>query len=186
MIKLQQTNATSCDNRGAEFPSTDVLLTPGALAYIATLHGARRRINMARKVSTVVEMTDDLDGGKADQTVRFAFDGRQYEIDLSRKNANALQRALTPYLDHGRRVRAARSRGGSAGKSTKRADAADVRTWAKASGYQISDRGRIPGDGARSLRREITTTRPSLSLPRTPERRLAAPGSPQQHTMPRT
>jgi Zn-dependent peptidase ImmA (M78 family) len=29
----------------------------------------------------IVELTDDLDGGQADETVNFALDGQQYEID---------------------------------------------------------------------------------------------------------
>ena len=40
---------------------------------------------MAQKVSVVLE--DDLTGGPAEQTVRFAFDGTDYEIDLNAKNA---------------------------------------------------------------------------------------------------
>jgi nucleoid-associated protein Lsr2 len=36
---------------------------------------------MATKVTIALE--DDLDGGPADETVRFAFDGTGYEIDLN-------------------------------------------------------------------------------------------------------
>jgi Lsr2 len=38
---------------------------------------------MAQKVTVALE--DDLDGGPADETVRFGFDGADYEIDLSAK-----------------------------------------------------------------------------------------------------
>ena len=40
---------------------------------------------MARR--TVVMLTDDLDGSEATETVRFGLDGRDYEVDLSKKNA---------------------------------------------------------------------------------------------------
>ena len=40
---------------------------------------------MAQKVSVVLE--DDLTCGQAEQTVRFAFDGTDTEIDLNAKNA---------------------------------------------------------------------------------------------------
>jgi nucleoid-associated protein Lsr2 len=40
---------------------------------------------MAQKVTVALE--DDLTGGPANQTVRFAVDGTDYEIDLSAKNA---------------------------------------------------------------------------------------------------
>jgi Lsr2 len=51
---------------------------------------------MAQKVTVVLE--DDLTGGPAEQTVRFAFDGTDYEIDLSAKNAAAFGKQLAPTL----------------------------------------------------------------------------------------
>ena len=47
---------------------------------------------MAKK--TVVLLTDDLDGSDAEETVSFMLDGRTYEIDLSKKNAAKLRKAL--------------------------------------------------------------------------------------------
>ena len=52
------------------------------------------KVEMAQKVSVVLE--DDLTGGAAEQTVRFAFDGTDYEIDLSAKNAAAFAKQLAP------------------------------------------------------------------------------------------
>src|SRR6476619_6376094 len=98
---------------------------------------------MAQKVTTVVELTDDIDGGKAEQTVRFAFDGHHYEIDLSKKKANALSKALTPYVESARKVRASRARS-TTRRSAPQVNLADVRAWARSNGYDISDRGRIP------------------------------------------
>jgi hypothetical protein len=49
---------------------------------------------MAQKVT--VALIDDLAGGPADETVRFGFDGAQYEIDLSGKNARAFRKQLAP------------------------------------------------------------------------------------------
>ena len=57
---------------------------------------------MAQKVT--VSLEDDLTGGPAKQTVRFAFDGTEYEIDLNDKNAAAFGKQLTPYLEHARRA----------------------------------------------------------------------------------
>ena len=45
---------------------------------------------MATKITVVLE--DDLDGGPADETVRFGLDGVDYEIDLSRQHARAFRR----------------------------------------------------------------------------------------------
>ena len=46
---------------------------------------------MAQKITVALE--DDLDGGPADETVRFGLGGTDYEIDLSTKNATAFRRA---------------------------------------------------------------------------------------------
>ena len=57
---------------------------------------------------TTVTLTDDLDGGKAAETVTFGLDGRIYEIDLSKKNASALRKALGEFTASARKVRAGR------------------------------------------------------------------------------
>ena len=49
---------------------------------------------MAQKVTVMLE--DDLTGGPAEQTVWFAFDGTDYEIDLNAKNAAAFGKQLAP------------------------------------------------------------------------------------------
>ena len=55
---------------------------------------------MAQKVT--VELEDDLDGGPADETVRFGLDGSDYEIDLSKKHAAAFRRKLAPFIEQAR------------------------------------------------------------------------------------
>jgi hypothetical protein len=55
---------------------------------------------MAKTV--IVKLTDDLDGGDADETVTFALDGRSYEIDLSSANANRLRDAVKPFVEKAR------------------------------------------------------------------------------------
>jgi hypothetical protein len=100
---------------------------------------------MAQKVT--VELEDDLDGGPADETVRFGVDGSEYEIDLSAKNAAALRRKLAPFIEHARRAgRGARRRPGRAASSRERGG--DIRAWAKDQGIAVSDRGRIPASVA--------------------------------------
>ena len=49
---------------------------------------------MAQQVQVV--LVDDLDGGKAAETVSFALDGVSYEIDLSAKNAAKLRELCRP------------------------------------------------------------------------------------------
>ena len=43
---------------------------------------------MAKQI--IHKLVDDLDGGDADETVKFALDGVQYEIDLSKANAGEI------------------------------------------------------------------------------------------------
>ena len=96
---------------------------------------------MATKITVVLE--DDLDGGPADETVRFGIDGTGYEIDLSTSNATAFRRQLAPYIEHARRA-GTRKRPGRTVAS--RARSADIRAWARDQGIALSDRGRIPAD----------------------------------------
>jgi hypothetical protein len=94
---------------------------------------------MAQKVTVILE--DDLTGGPAKHTVRFAFDGTDYEIDLNAKNAAAFGKQLAPYLEHARKAgRAQPRRPGRA----KRQRSGDIRAWAKEHGLAVSERGRIP------------------------------------------
>jgi len=96
---------------------------------------------MAQKVTVVLE--DDLTGGPAEQTVRFAFDGTDYEIDLNAKNAAAFGKQLAPYLEHARRVgRGPSRRPGRTAAGRQRSG--DIRAWAKEQGLAVSARGRIP------------------------------------------
>lgn len=103
---------------------------------------------MAKRI--IHKLVDDLDGGDAEETVKFALDGVQYEIDLSRKNASKLRDAFAPYVAAGTKVgrggvvvggRAARGRSGAAAD---REQNKAIRAWAKKEGREISDRGRIP------------------------------------------
>ena len=55
---------------------------------------------MAKTV--VVKLTDDIDGGDADETVHFAVDAKSYEIDLSAANAAKFREVLKPYVERGR------------------------------------------------------------------------------------
>jgi hypothetical protein len=57
-------------------------------------HRERPREAMARV--TEVTLVDDLDGGKADETVTFSLDGKAFEIDLNAAHASQLRDALAP------------------------------------------------------------------------------------------
>lgn len=101
---------------------------------------------MAQRV--VVEKTDDLDGsligdGKG-ETVLFALDGKEYEIDLKAANAKTLRKSLEAYVAVAAKVGKAT---GKRGKRTQVAsDAGAIREWCAANGIEVSERGRIPAE----------------------------------------
>src|SRR3954465_4443667 len=103
---------------------------------------------MARKVQVI--LSDDLDENvSADETVSFALDGTNYEIDLSDKNARELREVFSRYVSAARKVgRAGRTSGGGRSRATggrrDREQARPIREWARRNGHQVSDRGRIP------------------------------------------
>lgn len=97
---------------------------------------------------TNVKLLDDLDGGKAVETVAFGVDGVGYEIDLSVKNARALRKAFAEFVAVGREVKmlaSSSSRGASRGKAAG-PDAATVRHWANENGVPVSVRGRVSAE----------------------------------------
>ena len=96
---------------------------------------------MAQKITVALE--DDLDGGPADETVRFGIGGAQYEIDLSASNAAAFRRQLAPFIAHARKAGRGPRRG-AARSASSRERSADIRAWAKDQGITVSERGRIP------------------------------------------
>ena len=102
---------------------------------------------MAQKIQTL--FIDDIDGSEAEGTVRFALDGAEYEIDLNAKNAEALRKALSRYVEAARRSSGAAAR--RPARSGRRAAASglnttEVREWAKAQGIEVKDRGRVPAE----------------------------------------
>jgi hypothetical protein len=98
---------------------------------------------------TIHMLVDDIDGGEAAETVKFAIDGAQYEIDLSKTNAAKMRDALAPFVAAGTKV----ARAGAAarvpaprGRATAAVDRDQnraIREWAQGKGISVSDRGRI-------------------------------------------
>ncbi len=99
---------------------------------------------MAKNVSVVI--TDDLDGSTGARTVAFGFDGVNYEIDLAAANRAKLESALAPFISSARRARAASARRGAGRPAAQAVDRAAVRAWARESGLNVSDRGRISAE----------------------------------------
>jgi Lsr2 len=100
---------------------------------------------------TVRMLVDDIDGGEADETVQFAVDGVQYEIELSKKNATKMRNALARFIEAGSKVGRAGAARATAGPergaaTTDRGQNRTIRAWALGKGITVSDRGRIKQD----------------------------------------
>jgi len=123
---------------------------------------------------TTTTLIDDLDGGTADQTVRFGWGRVGHEIDLSDRHATDLRTVFEPYLVAARRTggrrrtgvdrrtetRATSAAGAASGNprgtaatqsrsttssGTVAGEASAVRAWTARHGIELSGRGRIPG-----------------------------------------
>jgi len=94
---------------------------------------------VATKITVALE--DDLEGGPANETVRFAIGGTGYEIDLNKKNARAFRKQLAPFVEHARKAGRGQRRPRT---SSSRQRSSDIRAWAKQQGIAVSGRGRIP------------------------------------------
>jgi hypothetical protein len=109
---------------------------------------------VAQKV--LVQLVDDLDGSTPSdiETVSFALDGVNYEIDLGPQNASQLRDTLGQFVGSARRVGGRIKRGAASrtvvpngtGASNSREQTKAIRDWARSTGYELSDRGRIPAD----------------------------------------
>ncbi len=97
---------------------------------------------MAQKVNIV--LVDDIDDSDADETVRFALDGVEYEIDLTRAHAEELRGALALYIGHARKSGGRRPRGRRSAASE--VSAADIREWARQNGWDVPARGRVSSE----------------------------------------
>src|SRR5690348_2214210 len=99
---------------------------------------------MAQQVQVL--LVDDIDGGKAVETVSFALDGVQYEIDLSTKNAAKLRDALSSWVGHARRAGGRRSAGRARASRSGGGDLTAMRERGRKNGFTVSDRGRLSAE----------------------------------------
>ena len=115
------------------------------IVYAYALFNEWNGVHVAQKIQTL--FIDDIDGSEAEGTVRFALDGAEYEIDLNAKNAEALRKALSRYVEAARRAVAPR-RSARAGRRAAASglNTTEVREWAKAQGIDVKDRGRVPAE----------------------------------------
>lgn len=118
---------------------------PGALGiYVAAGEGGKA---VAQKVSVTFACDYDsreIPGGEHLTRV-FAVDGREYEIDLCEKHNQKFDELFGRFIERARRA-SPKSARPKRRTMAHRQRSARIRAWAKSSGIDISDRGRIPSD----------------------------------------
>lgn len=93
--------------------------------------------------TTLVNVTDDLDGKNGAETVTFGFQGKTYQIDLHGANLANLERSLAKYIAAGREVTPAPAGKKSKAGKASNGEAAKIRAWAVENGIAVGARGRL-------------------------------------------
>lgn len=100
---------------------------------------------MAQNIQIVY--VSDLSGkdieDDAQPTTTFGWNGSNYEIDLTAAEAEKFNKVIAPYLSAGRKITGGKT-GKKAKTSTNGPAAAEVRSWAKGQGIEVTERGRVP------------------------------------------
>lgn len=103
-------------------------------------------------------LVDDMDkASMATDTIPFAYRGKRFEIDLAPQNVQQFDDDMSRWIDSarvistggGKPVPVKKTNGSANGNGNvedKTEYYAAVRTWARANGKQVHDRGRLPGD----------------------------------------
>ncbi|MFP5219667.1 MAG: histone-like nucleoid-structuring protein Lsr2 [Actinomycetes bacterium] len=108
---------------------------------------------MAQKVQVLLVCDLHDDEVEGSETVAFGLDGSTYEIDVCEEHAAELRDAFAPYVGAARRAgrgavapaqrRGGRGAGRAGGGAGDKQRVQDIREWARANGFKVSDRGRL-------------------------------------------
>ncbi len=102
---------------------------------------------MAQKVQVL--LVCDLHDGEVEgsETITFGLDGSSYEIDVCDPHATELRDAFAAYVGAARRAGrtpvATARKGRPAARSGGNQNVTEIREWARATGHQVSERGRL-------------------------------------------
>jgi Lsr2 len=107
-----------------------------------------QRVNVILVCDRPGQGHDETNPGDDVETVTFAIDGHEYEMELCGQDAEFLRKSVTEFAG------AARS-GSRAGRPARRVASRTVpergrsllvRAWAKERGYKVNERGRVPAN----------------------------------------
>ncbi len=108
---------------------------------------------MAQKVQILLTCDLDDEDVAAVETVTFSYEGGSYAFELCEDHLEEFTNTMQGYVAAARRADGSSSRRPRVAAPAPRAvtrpakeDLAPVREWARANGYRVSDRGRIPAE----------------------------------------
>jgi hypothetical protein len=102
---------------------------------------------VAQKVSVTYACDYDdkeIPDGEA-HSIAFGLDGQEYEIDLCAKHSERFSEVVGKFAEHARKTTVRNTTKRRRRTAANRQRSAEIRAWAKKSGFEVSDRGRIPG-----------------------------------------
>lgn len=96
-----------------------------------------------------VRLVDDIDGGEAQETVSFTFDGKPREIELSHENAAKFRQIMQPWMEASRPAKTGNIavKGAPAPTLTQaqqREEGVAIRAWCEKNHLPVNKLGRIP------------------------------------------
>ena len=80
------------------------------------------------------------------RNITFGIDGQEYEIDLCTRHSKRLSEVVGKFAEHARKATVRGTTPRRRRTTANRQRSAEIRAWAKSSGIEVSDRGRIPGN----------------------------------------
>lgn len=100
-------------------------------------------------------VTDDLDGktlSEDTKPVALSYNGKAYELYLSRANSKKLSDAIEKFTQNAQPVAAPRRTKSKSRSSSSSTEFAAIREWAKESGHEVNSRGRIKSEVVEAYR----------------------------------
>ena len=92
-----------------------------------------------------IQQFDDLTGQVRDdiESIKFGLDGKHYVIDLGPDTGEKFRALLAPYIDKAARDPEPHKKPAKSGGKKADPKLARVREWARAEGYEVSERGLV-------------------------------------------
>lgn len=102
---------------------------------------------MGKQTVIVDDLTGELLDAGQGKHIPFSVNGTDYEMDLTKANADEFMQVMKRYTDRATKVESRRPTPTAGGKKKRDPQHLQaVRTWAREQGMEVSDRGRIAAE----------------------------------------